>query len=620
MKNNYHNILILEDSKSMNKIVKSIFDGLKEYRSFQAFSLKEAYEILDQETIDYIMLDVNLPDGSGYDIISKLEFSDCKIFVLTNENDKQFIQMSYQKGVVDYIVKDSAFFHKVKMIPQTIEKLEANKKRNILIVDDSLVIREQLKHIFNNRFYNVEALNDTKDILKIIENKKIDLILLDIELEDENGIEFLAKHKNTLVDIKKIPIIIVSGYIDKFITQQSIKAGAVDVVKKPYVIEEIVLKVDLWIDYKRSHENLNDLTYQHELIQKQNDEFQVLLDATMEMIVIFDNQYNIINTNKVALDIFGFDTLDDIIGKSFIDFIDEDDKDIFYQQVELNDGKNYELIINNDERLYTLAKNKPITLHNKDLNILTMIDITELKTKDKHLMQQNRLAQMGEMISMIAHQWRQPLNTLSMINNNLLLKYRLKRLTDTIMKQFQEESHKQLVQMSNTINDFRNFFKPNKDLELLNMTDVINKTLDLFRAIAQSYDIKIILDIKKDITIQGYPNELGQAIINILNNAKDALIENNIENKFIKIVLYQVQNSAVVSIEDNAGGINEKYIKKIFDPYFSTKDEKNGTGLGLYMTKMIVQDHMQGDIQVKNKADGVMFKLIFPLKFEDNDK
>ncbi len=250
-----YNILIIEDSKSINKILYTTFTKLK-YNCFQAFTLKEAKEILASNDIHYLMLDVNLPDGSGYDIIKELENTPEKIFVLTNETDKQFREVAYQKGVIDFIEKDKAFFNKIGQISSSIEQLEKNRFKTILIIDDSIVIQEQLKDIFENRYYNVEIASSTAIALDILNTKLIDLIILDVELKNENGIEFLQKNRINIVDKQKIPVMIVSGNVDSSTTRNALKAGAVDLIKKPYVIEEIVLKVDLWIDYKRKDDEI----------------------------------------------------------------------------------------------------------------------------------------------------------------------------------------------------------------------------------------------------------------------------------------------------------------------------------------------------------------------------
>ena len=232
------------------------------------------------------------------------------------------------------------------------------------------------------------------------------------------------------------------------------------------------------------------------------------------------------------------------------------------------------------------------------------------------LLHQSRLAQMGEMISMIAHQWRQPLNNLSLSNQLLILKYKKGKLDDAAMEHFKKSSNKQITQMSRTIDDFRDFFKENNQEQEFSVNEVIGDVLNLTQDLYSTQSIDLSFEKTTNYVCLGNSSELGQALLNIINNAKDALIENKIEQKFIKIALTSVENQIIISIEDNAGGIPQKIQDKIFDPYFSTKDEKNGTGLGLYMTKMIISDKLQGKIDFKNTEDGVIFKIY--LKEQNN--
>ncbi len=250
-----------------------------------------------------------------------------------------------------------------------------------------------------------------------------------------------------------------------------------------------------------------------------------------------------------------------------------------------------------------------IELLNSTLENRVFTEVEKNKEQQLLMLHQSRLAQMGEMISMIAHQWRQPLNTLSILSQTVVLKYHLNKLDDTVILQFNESSKKQIHQMSNTIDDFRNFFKPEKQMIEFCINDVLNDTIEMIKSVLELNEIDVVFDSQEEFVILGYPNELGQALLNIINNSKDALIDNNIKNKEINILLNKDNKNITLTISDNAGGIPSDIIDKIFDPYFSTKEEKNGTGLGLYMTKLIIEDHMNGKIIVENNSEGAVFKL-----------
>ena len=228
------------------------------------------------------------------------------------------------------------------------------------------------------------------------------------------------------------------------------------------------------------------------------------------------------------------------------------------------------------------------------------------------MLQQNRLAQMGEMINMIAHQWRQPLNHLSLINQTLYYQYANYKLNDEKMEDFKEKSHRTIRQMSSTIDDFRNFFKPDKTKTSFCVNDVIEHVLDIAAPMLHHKSIKVVFENKARYEVYGFPNELGQSILNIVNNAQDALSEKEMENKYIEVRLFSQGDEIILSIYDNAGGVPETILNKIFDPYFSTKSSKNGTGLGLYISKIIIEEHMNGKLLVLNKKDGVCFHIYLP--------
>ena len=243
-------ILIVEDSSAINKILQKKFkeDGFK---YFTTTTLQEAKEILHNETIHYVMLDINLPDGNGYEIIKEQEMTNTKIFVLTTENDSQFRESTFQKGVIDFILKDKDFFHKIHDLDKTIINLEKNKFKNILVLDDSIVIQTQIKELLENRKYGVFTASTPDEALSIVLDNNIHLILLDLELKESSGLDFLQKNKKLLIVERKIPVMILSGKISPSAMRDGYKAGAVDFLSKPYIIEELILKVDLWIEYNR---------------------------------------------------------------------------------------------------------------------------------------------------------------------------------------------------------------------------------------------------------------------------------------------------------------------------------------------------------------------------------
>ena len=231
--------------------------------------------------------------------------------------------------------------------------------------------------------------------------------------------------------------------------------------------------------------------------------------------------------------------------------------------------------------------------------------------QQEQLIAQSRHAAMGEMISMIAHQWRQPLATISAITTGISMDISLGSFDENVLNQKIESISKQVQHLSRTVDDFRDFFKPTRGVENTYVHAFVDEAIKLLEhRIDQK--VKIIYAEKIDLCLALYRNELVQVLINILNNACDALEENMIKAPCIIIKEYIEDEMVVIEIQDNGGGIDETKIKHVFDPYFSTKT-KNGTGLGLYMSKTIVQDHQKGNLEVFNQNKGAMFKISLPI-------
>jgi signal transduction histidine kinase len=254
---------------------------------------------------------------------------------------------------------------------------------------------------------------------------------------------------------------------------------------------------------------------------------------------------------------------------------------------------------------------------NNTLDTRIKEEINNRKKQEQLLIQQSKLAEMGEMISMIAHQWRQPLSALSTIIQNIHLRYSLDKLDKEYLDKQRVLSNALTEKMSKTIEDFRNFFKPNKEKHAFSIKDAISQTIFLIDDSFKSNSIKIEIQILDDIKLFGFESELSQVLLNILTNSKDAFLEKNIENPHILIKTKRIQTHIKILISDNAGGINESIINKIFEPYFTTKDSYNGTGLGLYMSKIIIEQNMQGELKVRNIPQGVEFTIYIPINYKE---
>lgn len=258
------------------------------------------------------------------------------------------------------------------------------------------------------------------------------------------------------------------------------------------------------------------------------------------------------------------------------------------------------------------------SINSMRINLLEEID--KNKKNDNMLAQQAKMAAMGEMIGNIAHQWRQPLSVITTASSGIVVEHEMGMLSDKRLTDSLDGITKSANYLSSTIDDFRNFFKQDKEKTQFNIKDTIVKTLSLTSNQIHDKNIKIIENIK-DITITGLENELIQVLINLLNNARDELIKKHDQELYIFIKVSKYGDNAIIEIKDNAGGIKKEIINRIFEPYFTTKHKSQGTGIGLYMSEKIISQHMDGTITVSNdnytysniNYEGARFIINIPL-------
>ena len=264
-------------------------------------------------------------------------------------------------------------------------------------------------------------------------------------------------------------------------------------------------------------------------------------------------------------------------------------------------------------------KTKELTLFNEKLQKQVKKEVSQNRQKDIILEKQAKLASMGEMLQNISHQWRQPLSIITTATSGLQIE---KEIHNKISDESLDKNLKTILEtsmyLSNTIDDFMFFYKPNKMKKEFKINDCINKSLNLFSSEINFNKINIIKNID-DLSITGFENELIQVILNIINNAKDAFPDKTEEDMYIFIKVYtNKQKDIIIEIKDNAGGVEGKILHRLFEPYFTTKHKKQGIGVGLYMCQEIISKHMDGNIEVENtrytynkkKHKGALFTII----------
>jgi PAS domain S-box-containing protein len=339
------------------------------------------------------------------------------------------------------------------------------------------------------------------------------------------------------------------------------------------------------------------------------------LDLVHDILTWSDETYNIFELPK---------TMDLITYKNFINAIHPDDKEkvetAYYNSLKTQEP--YEVIhrlLMPDGRIKHVKEHCETTFDTNGeplISIGTIQDITEehtsreeLREKEEMMLRQSRLAQMGEMLSMIAHQWRQPLNAISLTTSALELKVNDDKYDKIFFTSRLARISDYAQHLSSTIEDFRKFFKPNKSKKQTTLCKITEDALNIMYLELENKGITVQTECNCGTHSFYFSNEILQVVMNLIKNAEDALLENKIINPKINITCYSETDKSVLEVEDNAGGIDVSILDKIFEPYFTTKEEYNGTGLGLYMSKRIIEDHCKGIMSAHNTSEGALFKV-----------
>jgi len=288
-------------------------------------------------------------------------------------------------------------------------------------------------------------------------------------------------------------------------------------------------------------------------------------------------------------------------------------KEVFYKQSLQKKEKELKEL---NETLEKRVQEKTAQLEelNTTLEVRILQEISKNEEKQKVMFLQSRLASLGEMLANIAHQWRQPLTELNLTIFSIK-KAALNNDSDEV-KKFYNESKNIIKNMSNTIDDFTNFFKPDKEKQYFKVEDSINESLQILDKLLKE-EMVVVKTQFEDVKVLGIANEFSQIIINLIKNSIDAFVHNSILIKEINIDVKKEGKFALIEIQDNAGGIKEKNTYKIFEPYFTTKHKSQGTGLGLFMSKMICEQGLNGSLDVKSKKGLTTFIIKIPLEYHD---
>ncbi|MGP2656720.1 sensor histidine kinase [Malaciobacter sp. WC5094] len=488
--------------------------------------------------------------------------------------------------------------------------------------------------------YSLRQLNQSlvmapnKEIRKIIQ-RDLNTIFLNLDRNFVNVKEYsLELHE--MWESYKEHIFITKQYLE-----EGFEEGAyinVTTVSK----EQFDILVDKLLSLQKN--SLSNATVAYSEAVKQSKAIKLEVLSSMSLILIFAIIIGWLVTSNILKSIYSvqnglndfFKYLNDKTTK--VNKIEIDTKDEFRQMATII-NKNVSYIRNNIEQNEALIKNATKVLediksgnlgtrlskdtNNKALNemknmINDMIDNLEEKIQkeinqrlkqEEILIQQSKLAAMGEMIGNIAHQWRQPLAEVSAIHLNMKVTYDFDKFTKEYLDKKIKEANKLTAYMSQTINDFQNFFKPQGEKELFSIQKACEEAYFIVESSLKYHNIQLDFNVIEDSKVLGYKNEYSQVVLNVISNAKDIILERKVENPHINIEIKNGENYAIVKIKDNAGGVDEKILDKIFDPYFTTRHKTQGTGIGLYMAKNIIERNMNGFINIRNCEKGALFTI-----------
>jgi len=539
---------------------------------------------------------------------------------------------------------------KIKILKKNLEKIEKNnifsKQKSTKVKNSLNILRKKLnnkleildrvksyKSILNNSYRIIQKIK-----LKEISNdfNKIYTTILIIDKSDEINLESEFKNVNKMILNHKY-----NNKYEKFflVHSKNILNYQIKLRKTTKELYDLNIENNILIFNNNYKEYINSVIYKAELsiiillilliimiifyfiyeykLRVSNQEllkFKNAVEYSDNIVVITDGNENIKYVNESFVKSTGY-TKEEAVGKKPNILKSKELSKEFYKNLKqtIYGGKIWrgEFINRNkfDEIRYEKASITPILGENGDIQefIAMKLDVTkdrinELKLieNERMLIQQSKMASMGEMIGNIAHQWRQPLSIISTIATGIQMQIELNMPVEQKQQIENLEKIEETIQfLSQTIDDFRDFFKPDKEKVDFNIKDIYLKTLKLLSSKLDSLDIKLIENLE-DIQIHNLENELMQVVINILNNARDILETKEEQDKLIFVNIYKNEEFAIIDIIDNAGGIPEDIIDKIFEPYFTTKHKSNGTGIGLYMSHEMIFKHMNGFLLVEN--------------------
>ena len=590
MQNNENgSVVLLEDSKAVGILTESDFVSyLVNHSDLDILAL-------DLATKKLITLNENSPIDVAFDTLS--EFGVRRIILVDTELTCKGIV--FQEDLFDYLEED---VYKIDL--QVSHIIKPNQKIVNLHVSSSL--EDALKLMSLHEVGSV-VIEDDKSFVGIITEK--DILRLTYN-EIDLGEDVRSYMTSPIITIDKDALVM----------------DAIDLMRSKQIRRIVVHDSDGAVALLTNRDILKHIKGNYtRILQIKIKHAQEVMDFLPEAIIEIvesDGFFMIQWMNLKAKEFFGSDLLEhcveDIVPKEIFDTIMRKIRhNNFVENLPISiNFRTYDLsaiLSKNLNNHYIKLIFKDVSDHErikKELQKEVDEQIKKRLENEYLLMQQSKLATMGEMIGHIAHQWRQPLAELGGIFMNLDAANKFGELDDEYLDKKLKSANGLIKHMSNTIDDFRHFFEPNRSKTSFELKKYIENAIDIIRASLTFHHINLECNYLDDkIMIMGYPSEFSQVILNILVNAKDVLLEREIQNPKISLHVKREKDRVLIEIEDNAGGIDKSIIDKIFDIYFTTKSENEGTGLGLYMSRLIIESKLNATLLVENREEGACFMI-----------
>lgn len=530
------------------------------------------------------------------------------IGIATNDKENFIINLRELEGKKVAVGKNYSahkllqkYYPEIKFVPvkNTLEALDLLSKKEVYAAADMLL---NLRYYLQEYSYSNLKVAGTSDF-------KVDLQIM-VNKENKKLIPLINKAINSISDIEKVQ------FQNKWI--QIIKR----IEKVDYTLVYIILLISLFLVLFLLWRHKELSKYKNALEEKTkqlNDYVNISTDFVWELDI--EGRYT--KVSQRVKDILGYSS-HELIGKTPFELMPKDEskrvavifKEIIAEKSPIVDLENQN--IHKNGSLVTLLTNGVAIFEDGEFKGYRGTDknITQEKEKDILILQQSKMVAVGEMIGNISHQWRQPLSIISTSSTGIILQKELGVIDDEKLIEACKIINENAQYLSKTIDTFRNFMDKEKSVLELEIKNEIVQALNIVKSSLENNYIEFIdnIDYSKQILIKATPNELAQVIINIINNSKDAILKQESTNPFIKLDLEVKIDKAIITIEDNAGGIPENVMPRIFEPYFTTKHKSQGTGLGLHMSYKIITESFSGDIYAKNTKDGVKFSIELPIK------